>query len=87
MVQRGGVHIVDSAADNSCKKKWTGCRAILAVYTLLAVMINVAVVSATIFCQTRYMIYNMPLFYISLVLLPSSFDTKPAVCAGSKGMV
>lgn len=62
-------------------------RAILAVYTLLAVMINVAVVSATIFCQTRYMIYNMPLFYISLVLLCGSFDTKPAVCAGSKGMV
>ncbi|MEI3211842.1 MAG: hypothetical protein V8S42_05670 [Lachnospiraceae bacterium] len=24
MVQRGGVHIVYSAADNSCKKKWTG---------------------------------------------------------------
>lgn len=62
-------------------------RAILAVYTLLAVMINVAVVSATIFCQTRYMIYNMPLFYISLILLCGSFSTKPAVCAGSKGMV
>lgn len=62
-------------------------RAILAVYTLLAVMINVAVVSATIFCQTRYMIYNMPLFYISLILLPGSFSAKQAVCAGGKGMV
>lgn len=42
---------------------------ILAVYTLFAIIINVGMVSATIFCQTRYMIYNMPLFYISLLVM------------------
>ncbi len=42
---------------------------LLAVYTLLAIMLNVTGVSATIFCQVRYMIYMMPLFYIALALL------------------
>lgn len=41
----------------------------LAVYTMLSIIINVAVVSMVIFCQTRYAIYNMPLFYISFCLL------------------
>ena len=41
----------------------------LAVYTLFSIVINVAVVSMVIFCQTRYAIYNMPLFYISLWML------------------
>ncbi len=42
---------------------------VFAAYTLLAIVLNVAGVSATIFCQVRYMIYMMPLFYIGLVLL------------------
>lgn len=41
----------------------------LATYTMLSIIINVAVVSMVIFCQTRYAIYNMPLFYISFWLL------------------
>ena len=41
----------------------------LAIYTMLSVVINVAAVSMVIFCQTRYAIYNMPLFYISFFLL------------------
>lgn len=41
----------------------------LATYTMLSIIINVAVVSMVIFCQTRYAIYNMPLFYISFCLL------------------
>lgn len=41
----------------------------LAISTLISIMLNVAIVSMVIFCQTRYTIYNMPLFYISLWLL------------------
>lgn len=42
---------------------------VLAIFVLLAIALNIAVVSMVIFCQTRYMIYNMPLFYIGLVLM------------------
>lgn len=37
--------------------------------TILSILGNVALTSLVIFCQTRYMIYNMPLFYGSLLLL------------------
>ncbi|MGN0307200.1 MAG: hypothetical protein ACI4DN_03175 [Lachnospiraceae bacterium] len=37
--------------------------------TLLGILCNVGLVSAVIFCQTRYTIYNMPLFYMSGALL------------------
>lgn len=37
--------------------------------TLLSLLLNVGLVSLVIFCQTRYTIYNMALFYISLVLM------------------
>ena len=43
--------------------------AFLAIYTMLSIIINVAVVSMVIFCQTRYTIYNMPLFYITFWIL------------------
>lgn len=33
--------------------------------TAFAIVINVALVSCLIFCQTRYTIYNMPLFYLA----------------------
>ncbi len=38
----------------------------LCLLTLLSIVTNVGLVSAVIFCQTRYTIYNMPLFYCSL---------------------
>lgn len=41
----------------------------LCLLTLLSIVVNVGLVSAVIFCQTRYTIYNMPLFYISGILL------------------
>lgn len=41
----------------------------LCLLTLLSILLNVGLVSAVIFCQTRYTIYNMPLFYISGVVL------------------
>lgn len=42
---------------------------ILAIYVLLAIALNIGIVALVIFCQTRYMIYNMPLFYIALLLM------------------
>ena len=41
----------------------------LCLLTLLSIVVNVGLVSAVIFCQTRYTIYNMPLFYCSLCVL------------------
>ena len=42
---------------------------VLASLVLVSIVINVGLVSLVIFCQTRYTIYNMALFYISLFLL------------------
>ncbi len=45
-------------------------RAVLfALLTLAAIGANLALVSLTIFCQARYTIYNMTLFYAALFLL------------------
>ena len=53
----------------------------LCLLTLLSIVVNVGLVSAVIFCQTRYTIYNMPLFYMSgVVLLKGMYD----VMAGKK---
>lgn len=43
--------------------------AIFSLLSLMSIFINTAIVSAVIFNQTRYTIYNMPLFYISLLLM------------------
>ena len=37
--------------------------------TLLSILGNVALVSLTIFCQARYTLYNMPMFYAGAFLL------------------
>ena len=48
--------------------------------TLLSILANVALVSAVIFCQSRYTIYNMPLFYMSgfwmLLAATNSFRSR-----------
>jgi len=50
---------------------------ILALYTAVSVLLNVAAVSAVIFCQTRYMIYNMPLFYMcGWLLLRAAWELR-----------
>ena len=47
---------------------------IFSIITLLGIFFNVLLVSAVIFCQTRYTIYNMPLFYMAgAVLLYQNF--------------
>lgn len=43
--------------------------ALFASLTLFSIVLDVGVVSLVIFSQTRYTIYNMPLFYISLLIM------------------
>ena len=43
---------------------------IFSLVSLLGIFCNVLLVSAVIFCQTRYTIYNMPLFYMAGAILP-----------------
>lgn len=42
---------------------------IFAGLTFMGIISNITLVSAVIFCQTRYTIYNMPLFYMAGALL------------------
>lgn len=51
------------------KKNGLDRLSVLGIFTFLSIAGNVAVVSALIFAQARYTIYNMPLFYISGLLL------------------
>lgn len=48
------------------------CKSMAFLYgclTVISIFLNVALVSVVIFCQTRYTIYNMPLFYMSFILM------------------
>ena len=49
---------------------------LFAILTLISMIVNVAFVSLVIFSQTRYMIYNTALFYISFLLMVKSFLKK-----------
>lgn len=51
------------------KKNGMDRLSVLGILTLVSIAGNVAVVSLVIFAQTRYTIYNMPLFYMSGLLL------------------
>jgi len=67
------------------KKKGFECKEnILFLYTAASCLMNVMVVSAVIFCQTRYMIYNMPLFYMCGYLLLRSVWELAAKKSGTK---
>ena len=39
------------------------------IYVLIAMCVNTGVAAALIFCQSRYMIYNMALFYMAGIWL------------------
>ncbi|MBQ8946409.1 MAG: hypothetical protein IJ058_06280 [Lachnospiraceae bacterium] len=39
------------------------------VFVLFGIVMNVGLVSAVIFCQTRYTIYNMPLLYCAMIIM------------------
>ena len=47
-----------------------------AALVILSVALNVGLCSLVIFCQTRYTIYNMALFYISILVMLSAFWKK-----------
>ena len=53
-----------------CLRK-EACRTegMVGLFVLLAILVNVGVAAALIFCQTRYMIYNMALFYVAGILM------------------
>lgn len=52
---------------------------IFATCTILSIVMNVVGVSMVIFCQTRYAIYNMPLFYMSGILLIMDLMKKDGI--------
>ena len=52
-----------------CIRKKREDAAVFAVFALLSILGNVALVSLTIFCQPRYTLYNMPIFYAALLVL------------------
>lgn len=53
---------------------------LFALLTVFSILGNVGLVSAVIFCQTRYTVYNMPLFYMSgLLLLYEIYCTRLSV--------
>lgn len=54
---------------NSVKVDLASKNVIFSLITLLGIFFNVLLVSAVIFCQTRYTIYNMPLFYMTGAVL------------------
>ncbi|MCR5576651.1 MAG: hypothetical protein K6F56_06545 [Oscillospiraceae bacterium] len=52
-----------------CIRRRREDEAVLACLALAAILGNVALVSLTIFCQPRYTLYNMPVFYAALLLM------------------
>lgn len=56
-------------ADPSYMRKLYGAKVLFGLMTLISILGNVTLVSAVIFCQTRYTVYNMPLFYMALITL------------------
>lgn len=51
-------------------------KALLGLIILAAICVNVGVTGALIFCQTRYMLYNMPLFYGAMVIMIPNYNIK-----------
>ena len=49
---------------------------VLGLIVLMAIVVNVGVTAALIFCQTRYMIYNMALFYSAGFIMLSAVLTR-----------
>lgn len=56
-----------------CRKDWKNSAVWLMGLALLFIMANVCVVSLTIMCLSRYMVYGFSLFYIALFLLGREF--------------
>ena len=54
---------------NIVKERRLSPASIMGICVLLGIIGNVSLVSAVIFCQTRYTIYNMALFYMAMVVM------------------
>lgn len=52
---------------------------LFSLMVLIAIIMNVGLVSAVIFCQTRYTIYNMALFYIALIAMADTVIKKDSL--------
>ena len=59
---------------NIVKERRLSLASIMGICVLLGIIDNVSLVSAVIFCQTRYTIYNMALFYMAMVVMVA--DTR-----------
>lgn len=65
-----GAFLVYSGLMTVCLlKKETRGAGLFGLTVLISIGVNVGVTAALIFCQTRYMIYNMALFYMAGVLM------------------
>lgn len=65
-----GAYLVYSGLMAVCLlKKETRSAGLFGLTVLISIGVNVGVTAALIFCQTRYMIYNMALFYTAGVLM------------------
>ena len=62
-------YLYHNKGKSSAKMDLASKNVIFASITLLGIFFNVLLVSAVIFCQTRYTIYNMPLFYMAGAVL------------------
>ena len=54
---------------NIIKERSVSSASIMGICVLLGIIGNVSLVSAVIFCQTRYTIYNMALFYMAMMVM------------------
>lgn len=54
---------------NIVKERRVSAASMMGICVLLGIIGNVSLVSAVIFCQTRYTIYNMALFYMAMVVM------------------
>lgn len=53
----------------SLRKNGLNNCSLFGIFILVAILVNISLVSLVIFCQTRYTIYNMALFYIAGYLI------------------
>ena len=51
------------------KKQGLNKYSLLGIFALVSILVNIGLVSLVIFCQTRYTIYNMAIFYVSGFLM------------------
>ena len=54
---------------NIIKERSVSSASIMGICVLLGIIGNVSLVSAVIFCPTRYTIYNMALFYMAMIVM------------------